>query len=240
MCSSIYFTQNAQTCDMPDYFTHAILAGAIYEGLDSRERAKITDKKLYFLGAQGGDAMFFYRLSRKNNLGRSLHRQHPTEMFLKLLGTHPAYAAGWATHYAADSTLHPAVYAFERASRAPFAHLAFERYLGLYVSQKFSCPRKIMPKDDLLSCKDEVFSALSALGCDVTEQGVERGLERYFCYTRSVYARKRQSYKFDYDYPSLAPLVDGAVQKGIRAATCVLEGRVDGELFAASFLQGRQ
>lgn len=222
---------------MPDYFTHAIIADVIFERLDRNRREMITDKKLYLLGAQGGDVFFMYNLSRASNMGRKLHGLDAQFVFENLKEAHPSYAAGYATHYALDSTLHPAVYAFEATSRAPFAHLAFEKDLGLYVSRKFSTPRKIMPKEDVCGATSAIYDAVKKLDGSITLTGVERCLKRYFAYTRSVYARKKQTYKFDYDYSSLSPLIDAAIEKGVKAVECILDKNIDNSVFADAFLQ---
>lgn len=222
---------------MPDYFTHSILSGVIYERLDKSTREHITDRKLYKLGAQGGDVFFMYNLNKTANLGRRLHSLDAMFVFEKLLCANPAYAAGYATHYALDSTIHPAVYAFEQTAHAPFAHLAFEKDLGLYVSRKFSTPRKIMPKDDVCGAAFAIYDAVKRLDDSVTLTGVERCLKRYFAYTRALYARKKQTYKFDYDYSSLAPLLDEAIEAGLRAVRCVVNKDLDSQVFLKSFLQ---
>ena len=222
---------------MPDYFTHAILADVIFERLDRDRRALITDRKLYRLGAQGGDVFFMYNLSRTSNLGRKLHGLDARHVFKELAAANPSYAAGFATHYALDSTLHPAVYAFEEGAKSAFAHLAFEKDLGLYVSRKFSAPRKIMPREDVCGAAFAVYDAAKRLDDSITLTGVERCLKRFFAYTRSVYARKKQTYKFDYDYSSLSPQLDIAIEKGIKAVCLVLDGNIDEEVFSASFLQ---
>ena len=185
---------------MPDYFTHSILSQEIFERLDRSHRLMITDRKLYALGAQGGDVLFMYNLNRRRNLGRSLHMYDAAGTFEKLKGANPSYAAGYATHYALDSALHPAVYAFAEKCRAPFAHLAFERDIGLYVSRRTGVPRKIMPREDVCGAAEAVYDAISRLLPQITPEGTVRCLKRYFAYTRAIYMRKRQTYSFDYDY----------------------------------------
>lgn len=222
---------------MPDYFTHSILSGIIFEKLDKDVRQQIADRKLYLLGAQGGDVFFMYNLNKSANLGRRLHGLDAMFVFNSLMDANPSYAAGYATHYALDSTLHPAVYAFEATSRAPFAHLAFEKDIGLYVSRKFATPRKIMPKEDVCGATFAIYDAVKKLDDSITLTGVERCLKRYFAYTRTIYARKKQSYKFDYDYSSLSPLIDEGIEAGVRAVTCVIEKQLAPQVFSKSFLQ---
>ena len=53
--SSIYFTENGKTYNMPDYFSHSVAAEKIFERLDGSLKSQIKSKPLYLLGAQGGD-----------------------------------------------------------------------------------------------------------------------------------------------------------------------------------------
>ena len=222
---------------MPDYFTHSILSQEIFERLDRSHRLMITDRKLYALGAQGGDVLFMYNLNRRRNPGRSLHMYDAAGTFEKLKGANPSYAAGYATHYALDSALHPAVYAFAEKCRAPFAHLTFERDIGLYVSRKYAFPRKIMPREDVCGAAPTVYDAVKRLDGSITLPGVEKCLKRYFAYTRAIYARKRNTYKFDYDYSSLAPLLERAVARGADIVEHAVAGDTEGDLFKEKFLQ---
>ncbi len=222
---------------MPDLFTHSILSDIIYEQLEKTVRDRICDRKLYALGAQGGDVFFMYNLNKNSNLGRRLHALDAQFVFENLCKSNPSYAAGFATHYAVDSTIHPAVYAFESTSHAPFAHLAFEKDLGLYVSRKFSMPRKILPKDDVCGAAFTIYDAVRRLDESITLAGVERCLKRYFAYSRAVYARKKQTYKFDYDYSSLSPLIGQAIECGVRAVGCVIDKDIDPQVFSRQFLQ---
>lgn len=222
---------------MPDYFTHSILAEVIYERLSRETRKKITDKSLYMLGAQGGDVFFMYNLNRASNMGRRLHAIPAAEVFAKLSGANFSYVSGYATHYALDSTMHPTIYAFESTVRTPFAHLAFEKDIGLYASRKYLAPRKIMPSEELYAATSALYDAIKRLEPSLTVTGVERCLKRYFAYTRAVYARKKQKYRFDYDYSSLSPLFDEATELAVRAINCLAEGNADKEVFGKSFLQ---
>ena len=105
---------------MPSVYTHFLMARQSFLALPPRIQAKITPHiHLYYFGAQGADFCFFYKfLRRKNgNFGSHLHRKGGLNTF-QSLQTHAAqssamfaYAAGYITHYAADTILHPYVYA---------------------------------------------------------------------------------------------------------------------------------
>jgi len=223
---------------MPDYFSHLICADKIYEKLDKEHKRFIADRNVYRLGAQGGDVFFTYELSmKKSNLGRRLHALPAEEIFDLLKDGNPSYCAGFATHYALDCTLHPAIYAFESTVKSPLSHINFERDLGLYISRKFATPRKIIPRERVLAATFILYDCVSRIEPAITVTGVERCLKRHFTYTRSIYRTKRQDYKFDYDYSSLSGAVDDAVSFGVQCVCSVLDKRVDEELFSRSFLE---
>lgn len=223
---------------MPDYFSHAICAQKILEKCDRKLKTAINNHTLYMLGAQGGDVYFAYKISlSENNIGRRLHNTPADALFSVLAKKDLSYAAGFATHYALDCTLHPAIYAFEASSKAPFSHLRFENDLGLYISRKYAIPRKILPRERILQQTFVLYDCIKEIAPDITVTGVERCLKRHFTYTRTIYKRKKQEYTFDYDYSSLSGAVDDAVALGAECVKAVLEGSVNGELFSRSFLE---
>ncbi len=223
---------------MPDYFSHGVIAEVIYEKLNSKYKKAITSKNLYLLGAQGGDVFFAYSIKpTKANLGRSLHRKDAVYLFGQLVQGDKSYAAGFATHYALDSTLHPYIYAYENTKRSPFAHTKFENDLGLYISRKYGLRRQIIPKDLVLACTSPVYDTMKRIEPLITVTGVERCLSRHFAYSRFLFRTKRQNYRCDYDFSKLSQTVESAVEYGIEAVTKVLEGDIDIQLFSKEFLQ---
>jgi hypothetical protein len=230
--------QSGKTYNMPDYFTHYITAEKIYSSLAAHEKREIKDYTLYLMGAQGGDIFFAYNLSpTKSNFGRRLHAMTPLELFEKLSIGNISYCAGFATHYALDCALHPAIYAFENTAKAPFAHLSFECDLGLYVSRKYSSPRKILPRQELLKRTFDVYDSIKNIEASVTVTGVERCLKRHFAYTKFVYRNKKQTYKFDYDYSTLSGATQDGIDLGISCVRSVLSHNIDSALFEKSFLE---
>lgn len=223
---------------MPDYFSHYIIADKIFDRLDGSKKAKINDRSLYLLGAQGGDVFFAYNICiTKNNLGRSLHRCNAVELFEKLCQGNVSYAAGFATHYALDCTLHPAVYAYELSHKSPFAHQRMESDLGLYISKLFRMRRCILPRERVLSCTGPIYDSIKPIEPDITVTGVERCLKRHFNYTKYLYRNKKQNYKCDFDFSSLAGAVDDALDLGVEAINCVLSHDIQGAIFEKSFLE---
>ncbi|MDE5721553.1 MAG: zinc dependent phospholipase C family protein [Clostridia bacterium] len=223
---------------MPDYFSHGVCAEIIYEKLESKYRSKITSKTLYLLGAQGGDVFFAYNVKpTKTNLGRTMHAMNAVDLFEKLIRGNPSFAAGFATHYALDCTLHPEIYAYERTKRSPLSHIKFENDLGLFISRKYGLRRQIIPREKVLACTYAVYDTAKFIEPSITVTGVERCLKRHFTYTRFLYRRKKQNYKCAYDFKKLSDSVDDAVDLGVLAVKCVLDGRIDPDVFGRSFLQ---
>ncbi|MDE7453612.1 MAG: zinc dependent phospholipase C family protein [Clostridia bacterium] len=223
---------------MPDYFSHGVCAEIIYEKLESKYKNKIKNKTLYMLGAQGGDVFFAYNIKpTKSNLGRSMHRMDVPDLFEKLIEGNPSYAAGFATHYALDSTLHPKIYAYERTKRSPLTHVKFENDLGLYISRKFHTRRTIIPREKLLACTSPVYDSVKKVEPLVTITGVERCLKRHFAYSKFLYRFKRQNYKCRYDFSALSDDIDKSIKTGVAAVKSVLDGNPDPEIFNKKFLQ---
>lgn len=221
---------------MPDYFSHAICAQKILESCKLTTRSRITDRNMYQLGAQGGDVFFAYKLNfNQSNLGKRLHFMPAVELFDILKEGDLSYACGFATHYALDCTLHPAVYAFESSSKVAFAHMRFESDLGLFISRKYAVTRRILPRESVLGATFAVYDAISKVEPEVTVTGVERCLKRYFVYTRELFKRKRTSYALPYDFSSLSGAVDDAVSFGAECVESVVSGNIDADTFSRSF-----
>lgn len=223
---------------MPDYFSHGVAAEIIYEKSDSKYKNLIANKTLYLLGAQGGDIFFAYNIKpTKSNLGRSLHNQNAVYLFGQLCKGNPSYAAGFATHYALDCTLHPDIYAYEQTKRSPLAHTKFENDLGLFISRKYGIRRTIIPREKILACTGPIYDTVKRVQPLITVTGVERCLKRHFSWTRYIYRTKRQEYKCDYDFNRLSEKVEEAIALGVEAVKRVLDGNIDGEIFDKQFLQ---
>ena len=219
---------------MPDYFSHGIAAEIIYEKLKAEYKKSIS-KTLYFIGAQGGDIFFAYKLKAKNNLGRELHAKNAAYLFEQLIKGNLSYAAGYATHYALDSTLHPIVFDYEKTKRSPLAHNSFESDLGLYISRKFKIRRQILPRDKVLACTSPVYDSMKRVEPLITITGVERCLKRHFAWTKYSYGVKRQEYKCKYDFSMLDEKIDEAIDLGVKAVQCVFKGDIDPEIFGTDF-----
>ena len=223
---------------MPDYFTHGIAAELIYEKLENKYRNILSPKPLYLLGAEGGDVFFAYDVKpTKTNLGRVLHTKNPIYLFEKLSQGNLTYAAGFATHYALDCTLHPYVYAYESTKKSPLSHSGFESDLGLYMSKKYARRRSIVPLEQILACTSPVYDSVKRIEPFITMTGTERCLKRYFAYTRFLFRTKRQEFKCDYDFTNLDSDIEAGIELGLAAVKCVLDGKIDPDIFGKQFLQ---
>ena len=86
--------------------------------LPERTRRYVTREGEYFLGAQGGDVFYLYKMREgQKNLGKYLHRKNVYMVFCNFLeaarsgdGCVTSYIAGYITHYAGDIVFHPYVY----------------------------------------------------------------------------------------------------------------------------------
>lgn len=103
---------------MPSSITHQILAEKICEALSENVKKRIANLPEYYLGAQGGDVLYFYNMtSREKNFGKYFHRRNIYGVFCSFLrsvqkgdGRVCSYVAGYIAHYAADTVFHPYVY----------------------------------------------------------------------------------------------------------------------------------
>ena len=94
---------------MPAFFTHETVCEKVLDRLPEKQAARISDRALFYLGAQGGDPLFLYR-DKNKRLGVVLHREKIYEFFAALLRADcDSFALGYLTHYAADTVFHPYV-----------------------------------------------------------------------------------------------------------------------------------
>lgn len=236
MFSSIYFTLNGKTNVMPDYFSHDICARIILEKCNKKTRSAITNSTLFYLGAQGGDVFFTYKLNfGECNLGKRLHGACPYELFKKLAQGNISYACGFATHYATDCLLHPTVNAYCLKHKSPLSHLRFEADLGLFISRKFGITRHILPYERIIGASFALYDCIKIVQPQVTLSGVERCLKRHFALSRGLLKTKRTSYNIGYDFSSLSAVVDDAIELGVELATCLVEGKVEKDKFLLPF-----
>lgn len=221
---------------MPDYFSHAICAQKILENCNKKTRTAVCNEALFYLGAQGGDVFFTYKLNfGASNLGKKLHSVSAAKLFNVLVGGDKSYACGFATHYAIDSLLHPTVNAFAASKKSPLVHMRFEADLGLYISRKYSITRRILPHERVLNATFGVYDSMVKFEPQITLSGVERCLKRHFAISRELLKRKRTKYGCDYDFASLSGLIDDAVSFGTDCVESVAVGKIDEELFSLPF-----
>ncbi len=226
---------------MPDYFSHNIAAGKIYERLPNKYKEQITDYDLYLLGSQGGDLYFFYNgyitFLFADNVGRGLHARKPAELFEAFRGGDPSYIAGFATHYAMDSVLHPYVYACQdgRHKHFPF-HMKFENDLGLYISKELGVPRDRMPKDVILSKTEKICENLALVDDRASLKGTKKCLNAFDKYIKHFYKIRKDTYRVkNYDFDSLHDPLMKALDKGVLCVEQVLDGNLDPDIFEIGF-----
>jgi len=233
--------ENGKTYDMPDFFSHCILAEKIFENLKDKHKRKITSQTLYMLGAQGGDVFFVYNAStsKRNNVGKLLHALDNEKLFKILSLGNPSYVAGFATHYAVDSTLHPFVYEFEKSEKKLLSHFNFENDLGVYLSEKFGVKRRILCPQLMPTCIFPIYDTMKNALPFITVTGVEKCLKRYYAYMKYNFKLMRKKVKQDYNFSNLDGAIEECVKRGVLAVENVLDGDVErGDIFKSSFLEG--
>lgn len=127
---------------MPSSITHQLIAEeALKRFPPAAAEAVRRAPDEYFLGAQGPDVFFFYRIgsNKEYNFGKFLHRYRVYDvfiLFLRVLAQDKndnrvpqfseeektqalSYMLGYITHYSADSTFHPFVYHYLQKTNAP-------------------------------------------------------------------------------------------------------------------------
>ena len=191
---------------MPAQFTHRILAENILRCLPAEVRKEITSLPAYFLGAQGADILYFLQIRRgkEKNVGSYFHNAGCYEAFRSLLaaargsGFAFSYAAGWITHYAADTVFHPYVYGMtERFCRLEpewrgRRHTYIENDLDSYfvqTRQGVPVQRYPFPRLERHVPAEQLYKLLLRLcrDCgqgDFSERALRAALDRFFRFGR--------------------------------------------------------
>ena len=196
---------------MPAFFTHETVCEKVLDRLPEKQAARISDRALFYLGAQGGDPLFLYR-DKNKRLGVVLHREKIYEFFAALLRADcDSFALGYLTHYAADTVFHPYVYRYVREHGEEYPkhnlHALIERDIDYFLlaaanadPRRHSYPTK--PGGDGLKT---LYTALSpairsVYGISVDYKKFARAYRAYFRYQKLLQDRSGM----------LRPLVRGA------------------------------
>lgn len=193
---------------MPASYLHEVIALDAHDRLRQQRSALdglLAEHRAALLtGSQGPDIFFFYKYlqSAENKkalaLGNRLHSEHTSAFLLALLkhaqaggDAARAYALGFLTHYAADTTVHPFVYAraFDREGRnsinlhcgleAAMDTAAFHRQGGRGVPRQMNGIAALPPRE-----AEEIAAALAGAVNEVfpesaTSAEVARGSLRW-------------------------------------------------------------
>ncbi|MBQ7948727.1 MAG: zinc dependent phospholipase C family protein [Clostridia bacterium] len=158
---------------MPATYTHHLIAKYALDTLPTAVQNVVrTNLPLYFFGAQGADFCFFYRFlnPKSKNLGSFLHRKGGYTAFctLKTLASRDlklfTYMLGFATHYAADVTFHPFVYA--QSGKSPLRHSRIEGALDIHFKRQFPLSHEyasLLHKKLAEESLNDLFLAYSAI-----------------------------------------------------------------------------
>ena len=173
---------------MPAAYIHENIAKNSLEAIQPSPAYIKNNIYAYELGAQGPDFLFYYNILKfwdkdysPNELGNDMHNKRIKAFFRAALvdakkqgDAAKAWLAGFVTHYAADTTIHPFVYATtdnEDGSRNITAHLVLESQFDTWYFREIQgntgIPRQaICTKKMTGGQKHQVAEALSA-ACSV-------------------------------------------------------------------------
>lgn len=194
---------------MPSSITHQLIAEESAKLLEQEPLSLIgKNPNEFFLGAQGPDVFFFYRvLSRSEyNLGKFLHRFRVYDVFSFFLSVlepdhtslrlSPAsqekalcYILGYISHYCADKTFHPFVYNYLEKNRCEKRiHQQMENDWDVYFLRELrnmSAEKYVFPFDPKEIIQDgtiaRVYAALSEhLGREEVEKSKFNSAVRTF------------------------------------------------------------
>jgi hypothetical protein len=172
---------------MPAAYIHENIAKNSLETIQPSPAYIKNNIYAYELGAQGPDFLFYYNVLKfwdkdysPNELGNDMHNKRIKAFFKAALVSAKnqgdaarAWLAGFVTHYAADTTIHPFVYATtdnDDGSRNLTAHLVLESQFDTWYFREMQSntgiPRQaICSKKMTHSQKQQVAEALS-FACD--------------------------------------------------------------------------
>ena len=212
----------AHTVYMPAHYTHHLIASKALDTLPAPTKNIISlYLPLYFFGAQGADFCFLYRYlsPRGKNLGSHLHRSggYPAFCVLKSLASRDlkllAYTLGYITHYAADVTFHPFIYA--HAKKSIWTHARIESAMDAQFRKTVSlpdCHAELLAARLSAEEKSLLFTAYSAIAVQSNFPPLQkpvflRSIDRFYhlppfpCPKQPIYAQKEAESLFT---PSVA------------------------------------
>ncbi len=129
---------------MPSLYTHASFGEQVLTELNEETRIKIEPyKDLFFIGLQGPDILFYYKMPKKNainQLGHALHKlpalefmEHAREVVGNCNDKDAAlaYISGFICHFTLDRMAHPFVDKWEKEEGVTHSEIEVEvdRYL---------------------------------------------------------------------------------------------------------------
>ena len=220
---------------MPDIVTHTYFSTRVLNRLEGNCKNHIANKDLFAFAAGGPDPFFFYRfLKKKENkevraIGNRMHKEHTGAFFLRMieeLKTEAnkdelfSYFAGFITHYALDSFIHPyvfhktGVYEEENPKDLTYRglHTKLERAIDCYIIRNhyhekpntFKIHKKILTLSKL---PKEVWDGLNNVYKDVYEVDDAAKLvnESVKC--------QRKFYRFIYDPTGIKNTIFGWIDR---------------------------
>lgn len=208
--------------EMAAQYTHQIIAETILAQLPAEARAAVSDLPAYYLGAQGPDVFYFFRLvtPRGGNLGKHLHNREVYRTFSamceELRGEareNPSalsYALGFVVHYAGDTVFHPFVYGTMRKLIAahPKSRIRWHAYIESDIDSYIIRKERGVPVTEYVSPLREgeidapalaPFLSRVCAACGLkpfSERLFRRGVHRYFLFERTFTDRAQRRRKW--------------------------------------------
>jgi hypothetical protein len=184
---------------MPAVTTHIECAKDIYDSLPLGKQIVINNKNMFFLGAQGPDLFYFYKLgvpSRLNQIGNYLHNNQIYNVikymdeYVKRSGNYNLlnYYYGYLCHYALDSEVHPLVFQRSRYGNLGdepelVIHYRIEAFIDKYMLNKKNRTIKSFDAHKLIQISKEEREQLAkmyvslfkdVLGLTVEQEKIEK------------------------------------------------------------------
>ncbi len=189
---------------MPAAFIHENIAINALKKANKTPEYIINNMEAFELGAQGPDILFFYHMLKfwdknfkPNELGETMHQKNISQFFksafkhAKSYGSAAcAWIAGFITHYAADTTVHPFVYASTNnadGSQNTTKHLLLETQFDTWYHRKVQnnkgIPRQVSCIKQLNSSQKREIAHTLSNACNEVYPGVTLSYDdAYSCF----------------------------------------------------------
>lgn len=187
---------------MPSIYFHQIFSEEVYKKLPTEIQSQADFLPNYYLGAQGGDVLYLYRVISlpKKNIGAFLHDEGVYSSFLAMLhsvksgeNSKLSYVLGYITHYVLDCVFHPFVLSLCQKYKTA-KHTMIESDFDSYFIEKVKGEKPeeyIYPLKkenlDLAEIFDVLYDvAIYSYGSALSEKAFLRAVKWFFIYADEI------------------------------------------------------